>query len=98
MNLPASDRNNMTPGESSLWKYVKGKQMMGYDFDRQRHIDEFIVDFYCKQLMLTIEIDGYSHDSEEAQERDLERQARLESLWDFCGLQSQMRGIRLKVF
>jgi very-short-patch-repair endonuclease len=54
--------------------------MMGYDFDRQRHIDEFIVDFYCKQLMLAIEIDGYSRDSEEAQERDLERQARLESL------------------
>ncbi|XZN93791.1 MAG: endonuclease domain-containing protein [Microcoleus sp.] len=73
-------RNNMTPGEISLWKYVKGKQMMGYDFDRQRPIDEFIVDFYCKQLMLAIEIDGYSHDSEEAQKRDRERQARLESL------------------
>ncbi len=54
--------------------------MMGYDFDRQRPIDEFIVDFYCKQLMLAIEIDGYSHDSEEAQKRDRERQARLESL------------------
>lgn len=73
-------RNNMTPGEISLWKYVKGKQMMGYDFDRQRPIDEFIVDFYCKQLMLAIEIDGYSHDSEEAQKRDRQRQARLESL------------------
>lgn len=73
-------RNNMTPGESSLWKYVKGKQMMGYDFDRQRPIDEFIVDFYCKQLMLAIEIDGSSHDSEEAQERDRQRQTRLESL------------------
>ncbi|NJS11204.1 MAG: endonuclease domain-containing protein [Microcoleus sp. CSU_2_2] len=73
-------RNNMTPGESSLWKYVKGKQMMGYDFDRQRPIDEFIVDFYCKQLMLAIEIDGSSHDSEEAQERDRQRQARLEFL------------------
>ena len=73
-------RNNMTPGEISLWKYVKGKQMMGYDFDRQRPIDEFIVDFYCKQLMLAIEIDGSSHDSEEAQKRDRQRQARLESL------------------
>jgi very-short-patch-repair endonuclease len=73
-------RNNMTPGEISLWKYVKGKQMMGYDFDRQRPIDEFIVDFYCKQLMLAIEIDGSSLDSEEAQKRDRQRQARLESL------------------
>ncbi|NET82764.1 MAG: endonuclease domain-containing protein [Moorea sp. SIO1F2] len=73
-------RKNMTPGELTLWKHLKGKQMCGYDFDRQRPIDQFIVDFYCKKLMLAIEIDGYSHDSEEAQERDRERQARLESL------------------
>ena len=73
-------RQNMTPGEIALWKHLKGKQMCGYDFDRQRPIDEFIVDFYCKQLMLAIEIDGSSHDSEEAQQRDAERQARLESL------------------
>jgi len=31
---------------------------MGYDFDRQRPIDNFIVDFYCKELQLAIEIDG----------------------------------------
>ncbi|AOX01982.1 DNA methylase [Moorena producens PAL-8-15-08-1] len=73
-------RQNMTPGEMTLWKHLKGKQMCGYDFDRQRAIDQFIVDFYCKKLMLAIEIDGSSHDSEEAQERDAERQARLESL------------------
>ncbi len=73
-------RQNMTPGEITLWKHLKGKQMCGYDFDRQRPIDQFIVDFYCKKLMLAIEIDGFSHDSKEAQEHDLERQARLESL------------------
>lgn len=54
--------------------------MCGYDFDRQRPIDQFIVDFYCKRLMLAIEIDGSSHDSQERQHRDGERQARLESL------------------
>ncbi|MBD2251973.1 endonuclease domain-containing protein [Nostoc parmelioides] len=73
-------RKNMTPGEVTLWKHLKGKQMCGYDFDRQRPIDQFIVDFYCKKLMLAIEIDGSSHDSPEAQERDGERQRRLESL------------------
>lgn len=73
-------RNNMTLGEVILWKHLKGKQMHGYDFDRQRPIDRFIVDFYCKKLMLAIEIDGSSHDSEEAQQRDIERQIRLESL------------------
>jgi len=73
-------RKNMTPGEITLWKHLKEKQMCGYDFDRQRPIDQFIVDFYCKKLMLAIEIDGSSHDSPEAQERDRERQARVESL------------------
>ena len=73
-------RQNMTPGEVILWNHLKGKQMHGYDFDRQRPIDHFIVDFYCKKLMLAIEIDGSSHDSEAAKQRDVERQVRLESL------------------
>ena len=50
------------------------------DFDRQRPIDEYIVDFYCKDLMLAIEVDGESHDFEEAKRKDARRQSRLESL------------------
>jgi very-short-patch-repair endonuclease len=73
-------RKNMTLGEVILWKRLKGQQLHGYDFDRQRPIDRFIVDFYCKELMLAIEIDGSSHDSKAAQQRDLDRQTRLESL------------------
>ncbi|USR91654.1 endonuclease domain-containing protein [Phormidium yuhuli AB48] len=70
----------MTTPEIRLWNHLKRRQMQGFDFDRQRPIDEYIVDFYCKQLMLAIEIDGSSHDSEEAQEQDRYRQARLEAL------------------
>ncbi len=55
-------RKNSTPGEIELWKGLKGKQVLGYDFDRQKPIDQFIVDFYCKELKLAIEIDGRSHD------------------------------------
>lgn len=73
-------RNNMTMAEAMVWKFLKGKGVMGYDFDRQKPIDQFIVDFYCKDLMLAIEIDGSSHDSTEAQEADLARQQRLECL------------------
>ncbi|MBU6229032.1 MAG: DUF559 domain-containing protein [Cyanobacteria bacterium REEB459] len=73
-------RQNMTPGEIKLWQHLKGKQLLGYDFDRQRPIDHFIVDFYCKQLMLALEIDGSSHDGAAAQARDQRRQARLEAL------------------
>jgi very-short-patch-repair endonuclease len=66
-------RKNMTPGEQRLWQFLRGKQVLGFDFDRQRPIDQFIVDFYCKKLRLAIEIDGASHDSENAQIADAER-------------------------
>ena len=73
-------RKNMTLSEVLLWNKLKQKRMLGYDFDRQRPIDDYIVDFYCKDLMLAIEVDGASHDSEEAYEKDNQRQRRFESL------------------
>jgi very-short-patch-repair endonuclease len=73
-------RQNMTLGEVLLWQRLKRKQIRGYDFDRQRPIDRYIVDFYCKDLKLAIEIDGSSHDGEEAKINDGIRQERLESL------------------
>lgn len=71
-------RKNMTPAEVLLWTKLKGKQMCGYDFDRQRPLDEYIVDFYCKELDLAIEVDGWSHALKG--ERDVARQKGLESL------------------
>ncbi|MEQ8425587.1 MAG: DUF559 domain-containing protein, partial [Cyclobacteriaceae bacterium] len=73
-------RKNMTLSEVLLWNELKQKQLKGFDFDRQRPIDEYIVDFYCKDLMLAIEVDGDSHDSKEAQRYDKARQERLESM------------------
>ncbi len=73
-------RQNMTLSEVLLWQKIRNKQMLGYDFDRQRHIDKYIVDFYCKDLKLAIEIDGSSHHSEERYTADLERQKQLEKL------------------
>lgn len=61
-----------------MWQRIKGKQIHGCDFDRQKPIDKYIVDFYCKRLMLAIEIDGESHQDKE--EYDRKRQVRLESL------------------
>ena len=68
----------MTLSEVLLWNKLKQKQMLGYDFDRQRPIDKFIVDFYCKDLKLAIEIDGESHNYKYSE--DIERQKRLENL------------------
>ena len=73
-------RANMTFGEVLLWNQLKKKQIMGFDFDRQRPIDEYIVDFYCKDLMLVIEIDGSSHALDEVKTHDSRRQDRLESI------------------
>ena len=71
-------RNNSTNTEILLWKYLKDKQLCGLDFHRQKPIDEFIVDFFCPELMLAIEIDGLSHIGKE--EYDMERQNKLEKL------------------
>jgi very-short-patch-repair endonuclease len=64
--------------EVLLWKELKGKKLLGYDFHRQKPIDEFIVDFYCAELDLVIEIDGSSHNDKF--ENDLIRQKKLEEL------------------
>ncbi len=52
--------------------------MLGYDFDRQKPIDHYILDFFCAKLKLAIEIDGESH--WQIGEEDRERQSRLEAL------------------
>ena len=73
-------RQHMTRAEVLLWQQIKGRQMEDYDFDRQRPIDEYIVDFFSKALMLAIEVDGVTHDSATGQRHDQRRQLRLEAL------------------
>jgi very-short-patch-repair endonuclease len=69
-------RRNMTLSEVLLWNELKHKQMLECDFDRQRPIGDFIVDFYCKDLSLAIEIDGdthiYRYDYDDERQRSLE--------------------------
>ncbi|WP_428236337.1 endonuclease domain-containing protein [Gracilimonas sp.] len=72
-------RKNMTKAEVCLWKYgLRKKQRMGYTFNRQRPVLNYIADFMCKKLKLIIEVDGSSHDSPEAFEYDQRRQRHLE--------------------
>jgi very-short-patch-repair endonuclease len=73
-------RDEMTYGEVLLWNELKYDKLWGFDFDRQRCIDNYIVDFFCKSLMLAIEVDGRSHNHEEAFNKDEIRQQKLESL------------------
>jgi (E)-4-hydroxy-3-methylbut-2-enyl-diphosphate synthase len=70
-------RKNMTLSEVLLWNELKQKQMLGYDFDSQRPIGNYIVDFFCKELSLAIEIDGdthiYKYDYDEERQKSLEK-------------------------
>lgn len=64
--------------EVLFWNEVKNKQIKGYDFDRQKIIGNYIVDFYCANCNVVIEIDGSSHDDKV--EYDAKRDEFLESL------------------
>lgn len=69
-------RANMTRAEKKLWfDFLKDYR---YKFLRQRVIDNYIVDFYCSELNLVIELDGDSHYEDWAQEYDEERTSILE--------------------
>lgn len=59
--------------EVLFWQRVRNKQFLGLDFDRQKIIGNYIVDFYCKEVGVIIEIDGGSHEgkAEYDEERDL---------------------------
>ncbi|WP_347924102.1 endonuclease domain-containing protein [Pontimicrobium sp. SW4] len=73
-------RNNSTKSEIKLWTYIRKDQMYGYDFHRQKPIDEYIVDFFSNKLQLAIECDGYSHEILDVYEKDVKKTKRLNEL------------------
>ena len=70
-------RNQGTQAEDVLWTYLKTKPL-GYKFRRQHPYSVYILDFYCHQLKLVIEVDGSIHYLEEVKANDLQRQKLLE--------------------
>ncbi len=71
-------RTNPTPAENHLWQRIRKQQVLGFKFRRQYPIDRFIVDFYCTEARLVIEVDGGIHETQE--EADQLRTELLESL------------------
>ena|ERR1051325_2852990 len=72
-------RNHLSKSEAVMWKHLSGKQMLGYKFRRQYGVDQYVVDFYCPELKLAIEIDGESHFRNGAEVYDQERQKHIEA-------------------
>ncbi|WP_374543570.1 endonuclease domain-containing protein [Sphingorhabdus sp.] len=72
-------RREMTLPEVLLWRLLKGKPM-GVKFRKQHPIKNHVVDFYCAEKRIAIEIDGIAHDMGDRPKRDVSRDTRLRAL------------------
>ena len=72
-------RQNMTPAEKVLWEHIRSKSL-GHKFRNQHAIYKYVVDFYCHELRLFIEVDGSIHTLTEIALNDKDREYNLLSL------------------
>ena len=72
-------RQNMTPAEKVLWEHIRSKSL-GHKFRNQHAIYKYVVDFYCHELRLFIEVDGSIHTLTEVALNDKDRENNLLSL------------------
>lgn len=73
-------RSNATDAENLMWQLLRAKRFLNLKFRRQHVIAPYIVDFYCHDLGLVIELDGSQHVTNDGKEYDAERTKFLEAL------------------
>ena len=73
-------RRNMTDAEKLLWSKLRGRQLKGFQFNRQKPIGNYIVDFYCRKAKLVIEVEGSQHYQHDGREKDKVRDAYMSQL------------------
>lgn len=73
-------RKSLTPAEAFLWKQLQQKKLYGRKFRRQHSIENYIVDFYCPEEKLVIELDGEGHFNVQGREYDRKRTEFLNTL------------------
>jgi very-short-patch-repair endonuclease len=73
-------RNSLTPAEASLWKSLQRSQVGGKKFRRQHSVGNYILDFYCPECRLAVELDGQGHFNSMASEYDYRRSEYLKKL------------------
>ncbi len=70
-------RREPTPAEASLWVLIRNRRLTGFKFRRQHPFGRYILDCYCPNARLVVELDGDSHATPEAEQYDEERQRYL---------------------
>lgn len=75
-----SMRHTATDAENFMWQILRAKRFMSLKFRRQHVIQPYIVDFYCHEIGLVIELDGSQHGADDAIEYDVERTKFLEAV------------------
>jgi very-short-patch-repair endonuclease len=73
-------RNNLTPAEATLWRYLQHSKLDGRKFRRQHSVNNYILDFYCPSEKLGIELDGDIHKGFASDQYDLERTEKLNKM------------------
>lgn len=73
-------RHAATDAENLLWQQLRAKLFMELKFRRQQVIEPYVVDFYCHEIGLVIELDGGQHNTEDGRAYDVERTQFLEAL------------------
>ena len=63
-------RGSQTEAEQKLWTFLRNRQLKGKKFRRKHAIAQYVVDFYCHECKLAIELDGHYHNDEEAKNYD----------------------------
>ena len=80
-NIPAARRlrRPQTASEERLWELLRDRRLLGLKFRRQHAVQRFVVDFFCYEAQLAVEVDGGIHDLPEQEAADRDRQALLEA-------------------
>ncbi|MFN8284799.1 MAG: endonuclease domain-containing protein [Chitinophagales bacterium] len=80
LDYSRSLRKEQTGAEKLLWANLRNRKLKGFKFRRQHAVKSYIVDFYCAEKMLSIEVDGGIHLQKEQKEYDKSRTEELNAL------------------
>ena len=78
--LARARRQHRTWAEKLVWRWLRDRQFSGYKFRREHPVGKYLLDFFCQEARLSIELDGFQHGHPARQALDAERTMFLEAL------------------